>query len=158
MTTRRPWQVWLIFVGVFIAGGVAGGFVSLRVAKALVERGRGSDFGPHMMKRLNENLGLTETQQAAIQPLVDRAWEDLRRTRRESIEAMRTMEAAVTELLTPEQRATYDAIQAEQRERWRKISERRDQRRREMENQDAESSPPPGPPPGPPPPGSPPPS
>jgi uncharacterized membrane protein len=146
---RRSLKIWLIFGGVFLAGGVAGGFVSLRVAKTMIERGRGSEqFAPSMMNRLTEGLNLTEGQQAKVRPLVDKAWEELRRCRKESIDAMKVMETSVTQLLTDEQKATYNAMQEEQRLRWQKSMERREQRRREREGDGGEAGDhPPQPPP-----------
>ena len=132
MSGTRLWPVWLIFAGVFLAGAVTGGFVSLRIANKLVEKSRGPDqFTPRMMERLSEGLELTDEQRAEIKPLVDKAWEDLRIRRRESIDAMKAMEAAISKVLTPEQKAHYDEMQAKQREHWKEMTERRGPTRRD---------------------------
>ena len=132
MSATRLWPIWLIFAGVFLAGGVTGGFISLRVAKTVVKEGRAPDqFTPRMMERLGDGLELSVTQRAAIKPLVDGTWEKLRQTRRESVELMRTMEKEISALLTAEQRAVYDQMQARQREHWNSMTERRGPRRGE---------------------------
>lgn len=132
MSGARVWPIWLIFAGVFLAGGVTGGFISLRIVKSVVKDGRAPDqFAPRMMERLSDGLELTEEQRASIQPLVDSTWEDLRLSRRESVEAMRAMEAAISAILTPEQEITYDKMQERQRAHWTKMTERRGPRRRE---------------------------
>ena len=148
MSDRRLWPVWLIFAGVFLAGGVTGGFVSLRVAKTVLQDGRGQDqFTPKMIERLSEGLELTEAQLAAIKPIVDSTWEDLRRTRRESVEVMRAMEKAIAKILTPEQIEIYDEMQARHREHWNKMTERRGPRKRERgDGADGGPTPPPPPP------------
>lgn len=132
MSARRLWPVWLIFAGVFLAGAVTGGFVSLRVAQTVIKDGRGQDqFTPKMIERLSEGLELTEAQLAAIKPIVDGTWEDLRRARRESVEVMRAMEKAIAKILTPEQVKIYDEMQARHREHWNKMTERRGPRKRD---------------------------
>lgn len=146
MSDRRLWPIWLIFAGVFLAGGVTGGFVSLRVAKTVLNDGRGHDqFTPRMLERLSDGLELTDTQLAAIKPIVDGTWEDLRQTRRESVEAMKEMEKAIASVLTPEQAEIYDKMQSRQREHWKKMTERRGPRNRER-GDSPDGAPPPPPP------------
>ena len=149
MNARR-WQVWLIFAGVFLAGGVAGGFLSQRVALDLVERGRSrSDFAPRMFNRLVENLDLTEEQQAAIRPLIDDAWEQLHQYRRLSGDVMRKMEEAIADVLTDEQKQQLADMQAQRRERWERLMERRGQNKHHGgESGRGAGSTPPGAPPG----------
>jgi Spy/CpxP family protein refolding chaperone len=139
MSGARFWPIWLIFGGVFLAGAVTGGFVTLRVTHSLIEKSRGPDqFTPRMMERLSEGLNLTDQQLETIKPLVDKAWENLRGRRRESIEAMKAMEDAIAKVLTPEQRTKFDEMQAKQREHWKDITERRGPSRRDRPEGDRE--------------------
>ncbi len=118
--------VWLVLVGVFLAGGVAGGFLSLRVAKTLIERGRGPEqFSMRMMKRLTDGLELSDAQRDQIKPIIDATWKSLREYRHQSIDAMRSMESEIMAVLTPAQKAHYAEMQEQQRERWRRLSEQR---------------------------------
>ncbi len=144
MSSRRLWPIWLIFAGVFLAGGVTGGFIALRVAKTVLRDWRAPDqFTPRMMERLSDGLELTDAQRAAIKPLVDSAWEDLRQTRRESVETMRALEVGISKILTAEQKATYDSMQERQREHWKEMTERRGPRNRERGDERAGNLPPP---------------
>ncbi|MCF3648394.1 hypothetical protein [Synoicihabitans lomoniglobus] len=149
MKKGRTWMAWLVLVGVFLAGGVAGGFISLRVAKTMIERGRGPDrFAPRFMERLTEGLDLTPEQQAQLKPIVDRTWVVLREQRHASITAMRDMEKEVIGLLTPEQKIAYEEMQAAQRERWKDMMGKRGDR----PSKRGDMPPPGGPPMGEPPP------
>lgn len=126
MSARNTGIVWLVLVGVFLAGGVTGGFVALRVARSVIEEGRGAEqFAMRHLKRMTDTLALTEAQEAKIQKIIEKASDKLRVQRRASAEAMRTMEAEILPLLTTEQRVTYEKMQAEQRERWQKMMEKR---------------------------------
>ncbi len=139
MKRQRAWIVWLVLAGVFVAGGVTGGFVSLRLAKTIVTDGRGATkFAPRVMDRLNSELALTEAQQAEIQPIIDKTWAKLKEYRHSSFDAMRAMEVEITEHLTPEQKERYAAIQEEHRSRWQKMVGRKGK-----ENSDGERPPPP---------------
>jgi len=143
MKGARVWPIWFIFAGVFLAGGVTGGFISLRVVKSVVKDGRASDqFTPRMMERLSDGLELTAAQRASIKPFVDSTWEDLRQTRRESVDMMRAMEKAISAILTPEQKMIYDKMQARQREHWKNMTERRGPRLRDDDEKPRNESPP----------------
>jgi hypothetical protein len=129
---NRTVKIWMVFTGVFLAGAVCGGVLSLRVAKSYIERGRGSDrFAMSMMERYAERLELTDAQREAIQPYINTAHEEVRRARRQTAETIRAMEEKISSELTDAQREELAAWQAEQRERWRRLTERREQERRE---------------------------
>ncbi len=128
----RTTKIWLIFTGVFLAGGVCGGFVSLRVAKMMVERGRGPDrFSASVMNRYVDRLGLTEAQCESIRPLLDSALDEMRRARRETYQSIQALEEDISAKLTPEQLKLLAEYQHEQKEKWSKLVEKRDQERRE---------------------------
>ncbi|WP_221030052.1 periplasmic heavy metal sensor [Actomonas aquatica] len=126
MKTRNAWVAWLVLIGVFLAGGVTGGFVSLRVADALVERGRaGGEFIPRHLERLDEELNLTPEQEDAIRPILEETWATLREYRRSSVDAMRAMEPRIIEQLDAAQKEAYVAMQEKHRQRWQRLVERR---------------------------------
>ena len=130
---KRSWRVWLVFLGVFIAGAVAGGFVSLRLAKQAAERREPEDLALRIMQRFSDRLELTEDQRRVIQPHVERAAAEMHRTRAQTAEAMERLEHAVSRELTPAQQETLERMQAEQRERWKKWMEKREMEKREQE-------------------------
>jgi uncharacterized membrane protein len=126
----RSWRVWLVFLGVFLAGAVAGGFVSLRLAKKALDQRQPDDLALRIMQRFSDRLELTEAQKQAIQPHVERAASDMHRMRAQTAEAMERLEQAVARQLNPAQQQTLETMQAEQRERWKKWMEKREQERR----------------------------
>lgn len=145
----KPWKVVTAFVGVFVAGLLVGGLVTLRVVKAQApQRMAAADqYGPFLMKRLVNRLELTPEQQTKIKPLVDRAAGELHQVRRkawtESQAILERIDKEITAELTPAQRATFEKLQNEQRERIRRFREGR----RNNTDRPGEGAPPPPPPP-----------
>jgi Spy/CpxP family protein refolding chaperone len=126
---NKPWKVILAFLGVFLAGAVFGGFISMRAAKRFMgnatprEPGApGGQFSPQILKRLTERLGLTPEQQEKIRPILKQTEEEMRRLRqagfRETIAVAEHMNEQMAALLTPEQKTKLDAMHQEMRERW----------------------------------------
>jgi len=117
----KPWQVILVLIGIFAAGGVAGGFVTLRVCKdKLVNRPVPEEWAPKHLKRLNDRLALTPEQQEQIRPIVRRSMEQLNRIRNTSVEETKTvvegMQREISAKLTPEQRTKFERMNHELRE------------------------------------------
>jgi len=143
-----------VLVGVFLAGAVAGGFVSLRVEDRIVERGRApAQFAPRLLQHLSDRLELTDEQRVQVRLMVGEAWEELREQRQASRETMRWLDEQVISVLTAEQQELYAKIQERQRRRWQAMEERRGERLEERRrNHDGALPPyrdrPPGPPPG----------
>lgn len=119
----RSWRVWLIFLGVFVAGAVAGGFVSLRLVKRAPDQPE--DLALKIMQRYADRLHLTDDQRGVLEPHVERAAADMHRARAQAAETMQALEQAVAGELTPEQRTILEAMQAEQRERWKRWMEKK---------------------------------
>jgi Spy/CpxP family protein refolding chaperone len=118
---KKPWQVILVLVGIFVAGGVAGGFVTLRVWKdRLANRPVPDEWAPRHLKRLNERLALTAEQEEQIRPIVRRSMELLNRIRNSSMGETKIvvegMQREIAEKLTPEQRAKFEQMNRELRE------------------------------------------
>lgn len=131
----RPWKVILAFVGVFIAGAVFGGVFTARSADRPAKAGKqagkepGGRIYPQLMRQFTQRLNPTAEQQKAITPIVARAADDLQRIQREHLaDTTRTTERMyedVAALLTPEQRAKFDKMHQEMRERVRREKEKR---------------------------------
>ena len=82
MKPAAAWKIWLVFAGVFLAGGIAGGFISLRLADRIVERGRAQgQFAPRLLNHLTERLELTEVQHAEVRVMVEAAWQEMQAQR-----------------------------------------------------------------------------
>lgn len=119
---NKPWKVWLVLVGVFLAGAVAGGFTALWAAKKLVpKRGGAEHFVQMHLQRLSRELQLTAQQRAEVETILKETSDELRTLRREISAISTRMDARIEPLLTPEQRTRFEQIQKQWRERmkWR---------------------------------------
>jgi Spy/CpxP family protein refolding chaperone len=117
----KPWQIILVLIGIFAAGGVAGGFVSLRICRdKLTNRPVPEEWAPKHLKRLHDRLALTPEQDEQIRPIVRRNMEQLNRIRNSSMEETKTvvegMQREISEKLTPEQRTKFEQMNRELRE------------------------------------------
>ena len=123
---NKPWKMVLVLAGIFIAGGVTGAFVVLRVGHPWMARRGGPDQWPaNHLKRLSDRLDLRPEQVELIRPILRRNMDELTRVRTESMtEArviIRRMEQEISAQLTPEQRVKYDLLNQELRERVRRF-------------------------------------
>lgn len=132
-------KVLLVFLGVFLAGAVVGGFGSLRFARSFVQtRGvSGDQFAASNLKRLQERLQLSPEQAAKIERIVTASGEELKRLRQDTTRVFRQMDAKIEAELDPKQKAEF----TEMRRRWRERSGNRPGSPRG----DGERPPPPGP-------------
>jgi uncharacterized membrane protein len=122
----KPWKLILLLSGIFVAGGVTGACVMVRVGKEMFNRRPGPEqWAPNHMKRLVERLGLNPDQAEQIRPIVRRNIDELGRLRTESMAGTKAiferMEREVSAKLTPEQREKFDKLNKEMRERARKV-------------------------------------
>ncbi|HRE82290.1 MAG TPA: hypothetical protein PLN52_14690 [Opitutaceae bacterium] len=114
----RTWKVTLVFVGIFVAGAVVGGFVSLRIARSFVQQRGGPDqFALSHKGRLTESLDLTPAQQVRIGAAIDEASEELRKYRKETVRVFQAMDSRIAVELTPAQKEKFEEMQRRWRER-----------------------------------------
>lgn len=119
----KPWKLVLALIGIFIAGSVTGGFVSLRIAKERVQQRRPmpEQWGPQRLKALGKELALTPDQMDKIRPIIRRDTDELNKLRQGTMEKTRDifikMERDIAQHLTPEQRAKYEQMLKERRAR-----------------------------------------
>ena len=118
---NQPWKVIVVLLGIFVAGGVTGGFITARVCKnKILNRPVPEEWAPRTLKRLVEHLGLTPDQQERIRPIVRRHMEELNRVRNHSMAQTQTivegMQREISEQLTPDQRPLYEKLNRELRE------------------------------------------
>ncbi|HWA24575.1 MAG TPA: hypothetical protein VG734_02795 [Lacunisphaera sp.] len=131
---NQPWKVIVVLFGIFIAGGVTGGFVGLRISRnATMDRPVPEEWAPKHIKMLIERLGLTPDQVEQIRPIVRRDMEQLNRVRNYAQSETQTvvagMQRDITELLTPEQRTKFEQLNRETREKF-EARERREREKR----------------------------
>ncbi len=134
----KPWKVILAFTGIFFAGLLVGGLVTLRWGKNFTQRQpMGEQFGPQLMQRLVTQLDLTPAQQEKVKPIIDSAAEELkqlrRTTQRASAAVLVRMQGDIGAVLTPEQRAKFDTQVGQTRERIRHFMEERARRQKERQ-------------------------
>ena len=138
----KPWKVILAFTGIFVAGILVGGLVTLRWGKNVSQRQpMGEQFGPQLMERLVTQLDLTPEQQAKVKPIVDAAPEELkqvrRTTQRTSAAVLVRMQGDIGTVLTPEQKTKFDTQVGQARERIRHFMEERARRMKERQTPSA---------------------
>jgi Spy/CpxP family protein refolding chaperone len=141
---NKPWKVIVVLIGIFAAGGVTGGFVTLRFFKnKILNRPVPEEWAPRHLKRLAERLELTPDQQDQIRPIVRRNMEQLNRVRNQSMtETQATVEGMqreISEKLTAEQRLKFEQMNRELREA-REAREKAEKARRAAERATAEKN------------------
>lgn len=149
MTMDKPWKVILAFTGIFLAGILVGGLVTLRWGRNIVQRGpMGDQFAPRMLERLTNDLQLTADQQAKIKPIIEERTAELRQLRRTTQKAtanvLEHMQSDIAAQLTPEQKAKFEVELKKQREKLRHFMEERAKRMKERSERGGPDS---GPPP-----------
>src|SRR4051812_49205180 len=102
----KPWKLILLLVGIFAAGSVTGGFISLRLAKRAIERRPPPEqWATRRLKQLEDRLNLSAEQKDRLAPIIRRDVEDLGRIRNSAMSDTRRilerMERDISEMLTP---------------------------------------------------------
>jgi len=154
------WKAALIFICIFLAGGVAGGFVGMRVAcdkggkkpepSAQTQsppRRPVEEWSKRFQKDFATKVGITPEQQAQIDPLVQAALIEFRQLREQfgqhAADVTEKLDSQIIALLTPEQKGKYELIIQERHERMKRMEAERAAR--------GDRPPKPGGPPAPPP-------
>lgn len=125
----------LLIVAIFACGVVVGGVAAKQFYGHGRPPGGPEGFGPSVMRRLTSELGLSEQQRAAIEPIIKKAGDELRVLRQESMKqsggVIEAMNAAVTAELTDAQREKFNVLKEAQKARMKTIMEERQRRRSE---------------------------
>jgi len=135
---KRTGTAILIFVGIFLAGAVSGGFIGVRMSENWAHRHAAELFAQQQFKRLGDQLSLTPEQRQRIRPIVTKAGKDVQEHRREISSIAEKMEADVRQELTEAQREKFDRVRSRMRDNER-IFQRwvHEQRARRLESQTA---------------------
>ncbi|AOS45288.1 LTXXQ motif protein [Lacunisphaera limnophila] len=118
---NKPWKIILVLLGIFAAGGVTGGFVTLKVCRdKIANRPVPEEWEPRHLKKLSDRLALTPEQREQLRPIIRSRMEDLNRLRNQSMGETRVvveaMQREINEKLTPEQRIKFADMNREMRE------------------------------------------
>jgi len=168
---EKNWKAALVFLCIFLAGGVAGAFVGMRIActkakskPASFDQGQQpphhrpiDDWSKRKQKEFITRLDLTPEQQTKTETLFQNAQTELRQVRERSFqqtsEITSRLEAQIMDLLSAEQRPKFSQMIKEREERQKKAAAERAAAaaRNEFPPKPGEP-PPPGAPDGPPPP------
>jgi len=140
---EKNWKAALVFLCIFLAGGVAGAFVGMRVTcvKArnkptpVVEGQQPSphrpidDWSKRKQKEFVARLELTPEQQAKTEVLFQNAQTELRQVRehtfQQTTEITNQLETQIMDLLNPEQRPKFTQLITEREERQKKAAAER---------------------------------
>ncbi len=123
---NKPWKFFLLLAGIFLAGVVAGGCLTMRFGRHFLPRRPSLEQqGPDRLKLLTEKLNLTPEQQEKLRPILHRDMQDLARIRNSSMTESRRifehMDQDVAAELTPEQKPKFDEMIRERRDRFQRF-------------------------------------
>lgn len=116
-------KIILAVSGIFVAGAITGGVVSVRVVNHLAQKNRVVErIGPNEIGgRLAEQLQLTPEQRDKIRPLLTRTSDEMRKLRREAFTQtaalVANLDAELSKVLTEEQRMLLKDVRAKEDER-----------------------------------------
>lgn len=123
-------KVVLALVGIFLAGGVAGGFGGVAWERhRMMKRFDAGSFVEGSLLRFEEELRLTSEQMDRIRPIMVNFAEQMRTARRkafaEIVQMRNDIDARIEAVLTPGQLVQFREMQRRDRERWDKVIRRR---------------------------------
>lgn len=135
--TNSTGKAALVFLSIFVAGGVTGHFVSLRIACARdakkteqptqvqnQPRRPIEEWSHRFKKDFNARVGVTPEQLEQIEPVVVTAQAEFRRLRdqfgQHAADVTERLDAEVMKLLNDEQKPKYEQMIKERQERFRK--------------------------------------
>ncbi len=119
MTSFRSARIALYVLLIFLGGLVSGVLLGPRVGRVFLRPPPPGAMSRHMMKRLQSKLNLTPEQAAQVKPLLEATGTDLDAMRRETTrrvsERIAQSNAAIAELLTPEQKRELEKMEEERK-------------------------------------------
>lgn len=127
---NSPWKLILLLVGIFLAGIITGAVIDRRVvlgpkpSKEHRSTVAVEQWAPKHLKRLEDGLDLDAAQAEAVRPIIRRNMEELDRlrtySRSETSSIFERMDREIGDKLTPEQRAKFEQMNKENRERMKR--------------------------------------
>ena len=125
----------LAFLGVFICGAVAGGVVTFRFGRQVVQKKAAEQIGLQQWRKMGEQMELTAEQRERIRPLVVRAAQDRQAAMKQAQVFNDRLVEDVEALLTPEQKEKFQELRKRQRDTdrlWQRWVREQRQRRADM--------------------------
>ncbi len=149
---KQSWKIIFVLLGIFVAGGVTGGLVTLRIWKEKMgNHPVPEEWAPRHLKRLSDRLELTPAQQEQLRPVVRRNMEQLSRVRNTFVAdtqaVVEAMQREIAQMLTPEQRDKFAQMNRELRDA-RESREKAERAKRSKPSYPAREPAPPAKPPG----------
>lgn len=128
--TDKPWKLVSLLAGIFLLGAVTGGIVSVRLSRGMMQqRVMPEQWGPSRLKLLRERLDLTSEQIERLRPIIKTNTEHLAKLRQSGFDQTRQileqMEKDIAAVLTPDQKAKYEQMNREMRERLQRFMRER---------------------------------
>jgi uncharacterized membrane protein len=130
------WKATLVFLCIFLAGGVAGGFVGNRIACTKAnkqtpapaqnpQRRPIDEWSKRLKKEFITRLSITPEQEASLDPIFQEAQAELRVHRelfsKQAGAIMERLDGKLMTTLTPEQKLKYEELIKERQERQKKM-------------------------------------
>jgi Spy/CpxP family protein refolding chaperone len=130
MNTLSTGRIVAYFFAVFLAGGVTGNFIGMRIAKqTALKPPQMEDMSTRMCRRLQTRLGLTADQMENIKPIIDKSSQKIGAVHRDCMHRIADMVkqsyAEISAQLTPEQQQRLQELEQERSEWERKNKEKR---------------------------------
>ena len=121
---NKPWKVILVFIGVFLFGGITGSVITLRFhERPIIRHPNFERFAKNRVMHLTKVLKCSPDQSDKLQVIVLEASMNLRRVRQNSIRQVMTifdhMDSRIETVLNPEQRTRFEQIREMERQRIR---------------------------------------
>jgi Spy/CpxP family protein refolding chaperone len=128
------WKIVTVFVCIFLAGGIAGGFVGMRIGHTNYHKGSPfsaeskeqrrrpvEDWSKRFDHDLIHRVGVTPEQRAKMEPLIQETRANFRHLREQSFqkagEIAQKFDEQISALLTEEQKPKYQQLVNERNER-----------------------------------------
>jgi Spy/CpxP family protein refolding chaperone len=119
MNKSLRWKLILAFLLVFVAGAACGFFGAVHMHQAFFAHMAPDSMAQHMKQRLRAELRLTPEQMQQISPIIDRAGDQLKTTREQTMrsvhEIFSQMHHEIQPFLTSEQRGRLEDMEKRHR-------------------------------------------
>ena len=125
MNSSRTARIVLYAILIFLAGAVTGTLVAPMIGRSFMRLPDSQQMSRHMLAHLQSNLDLTDEQMAKIRPVIEKTCADMEtihhETTKRALERIAESNAKIALLLTPEQKAKFEKMEAEHRNRIRHV-------------------------------------
>lgn len=123
MICGSRWKIGLTLAGIFVAGGVAGGFAGYAWSHSDPRPRMSPDqYTERYLQRMITDVKLTNEQVECLRPMMEEFSEKLSIMRQKAFAeargVLRDMDRRIEQDLTPEQRSLYRDMQARDRKQW----------------------------------------